>query len=315
MFAAISCAGLLAFGGVEVANAGRSRHRRGAGGVQGSLRGKQAGSAKAHGPAHSITNVAKVNPLKTRAVDRLVVAREGHISAAVEDLKTGQEWLLNRGDRDQTASIVKADILETLMYERGRTAAGLQALESSEGETAEDMIEESDNDDASDLWDEVGESEGIAAYNRLAGLKDTIPNAYGYWGETLTTAADQIRLLRQLALPSKLLTTADRDYQLYLMRHVAGYEDWGVNGGVPANVSVALKNGWVPLDSDGDATDGDDDDDGGWEINSIGWVKGDGRDYLIAVLTAHDPTEEYGIDSIEALSGDVYRSLEPAKPR
>jgi beta-lactamase class A len=299
----VSVAGLLAFGGVEVANAGRSRHRSAASGAREGHLGGQAGSAKSHGQG---SPGRRVDPLKTKTVDRLVSASDGRISAAVENLRTGQEWLLNRGDRDQTASIVKADILETLMYQRGRTAAGLEELERSEGETAEGMIEESDNVVATDLWDEVGESRGIAAYNRLAGLKDTSPNADGYWGETLTTAADQIRLLRQLAMPSKLLTTADRDYELYLMRHVAGYEDWGVNGGVPSSVSVALKNGWVPL-GDGDG----DDDDMGWEINSIGWVKGDGRDYLIAVLTAHDPSEEYGIDSIERLSGDVYRSLKP----
>ena len=151
---------------------------------------------------------------------------------------------------------------------------------------------------------------GVAAYDKLVGMTNTSPNVA--WGETLTTAADQIALLEQLAFPNELLTTADRNYELYLMRHIAGYEDWGVNGGVPSNVRVALKNGWVPLDSDGDATSYDDD--GGWEVNSIGWVDGDGRDYLIAVLTAGDPDEEYGIDSINALSGDIYRALKPVKP-
>jgi beta-lactamase class A len=306
--ALVSVAGLLAVGGVEVAHAGRSRHRRGAGAVGESLGSEQASSARHHGPDRDKRQAANVSPLKTKTVGRLLAARDGHISAAVENLDTGQEWLLNRGDRDQTASIVKADILETLLHQRGRTSAGLDSVENA---TAQGMIEESDNDDATDLWDEVGESQGVAAYNKLAGLKDTSTNAYGYWGETLTTAADQITLLQQLAFPNNLLTTADRNYQLYLMRHVAGYEDWGVNGGVPSKVSVALKNGWVPLDSDGDASPSDDD--GGWEINSIGWVKGDGRDYLIAVLTADDPSEQYGIDSIESLSGDVYRSLKPAK--
>jgi len=235
-----------------------------------------------------------MSPLRTRAVQKLVASAQGQVTAAVEDLKTHQEWLLNRGNRDQTASIVKADILETLLHQSGRTAAGLASVET---DTAEDMIEESDNDDATDLWDQVGGASGIAAYNRLAGLTDTTPNPEA-WGETLTTAADQIKLLRQLALPSKILTRADQRYQLYLMRHVVGYEDWGVNGGVPANVSVALKNGWVPLSSDTD-----------WEVNSIGWVDGDGHDYLIAVLTAHDPSEQYGISLIDGIAGDVYRSL------
>jgi hypothetical protein len=292
----VGLAGLLAFGGVEVAQAGRSRHRSDAGAANGAPPGNKATAAKARTPVH---HAKRVNPLKTKAVDRIVSDRDGKITAAVENLKTGQEWLLNRGDLDQTASIVKADILETLLYQHGHTIVGLDSVET---DTAEGMIEESDNDDASDLWDEVGAADGVDAYNRLVGLRDTTAGEDGYWGETLTTAADQIRLLRQLALPSKLLTTADRDYQLYLMRHIAGYEDWGINGGVPAKVSVALKNGWVTLTSYTD-----------WEVNSIGWVKGDGRDYLIAVLTAHDPSEQYGISSIERLSSDVYRSLKPAR--
>ncbi len=94
-----------------------------------------------------------MSTLRTQAVQKLVASARGQVTAAVEDLKTHQEWLLNHGNRDQTASIVKADILETLLHQSGRTAAGLASVET---DTAEDMIEESDNDDATDLWDQVG---------------------------------------------------------------------------------------------------------------------------------------------------------------
>ena len=57
----------------------------------------------------------------------------------------------------------------------------------------------------------------------------------------------------------------------------------------------------VPLSSDSD-----------WEVNSIGRVNGDGRWYLIAVLTAHDPGEEYGIDTIEHVSALIYQDLKPS---
>ena len=82
------------------------------------------------------------------------------------------------------------------------------------------------------------------------------------------------------------------------MKNVVSGQNWGVSGGIPAGVSVALKNGWLPLSSDTD-----------WEINSIGRIKGEGRWYLIAVLTAHDPSEEYGIDTIEGISSLVWRAL------
>jgi beta-lactamase class A len=236
-----------------------------------------------------------VNPLATAAARRWIGSRHGQVSAAVLNLKTGREWLWNRAARDQTASIIKADILETLLYEAQQKGEPVSSVES---ETAEDMIEASDDDDASDLWDEIGAASGIAAYDSTAGLTQTKPNVEGYWGETYTSAADQIKVLEQLVGRPKLLTRASRGYELYLMHTIDPGQTWGVTGGVPKGVSVALKNGWVPLTTDSN-----------WEINSIGWVKGDHHDYLIAVLTAHDPSEQYGIDTIDHLSADVYAAL------
>jgi hypothetical protein len=69
-----------------------------------------------------------------------------------------------------------------------------------------------------------------------------------------------------------------------------------VTGGVPAGVTVALKNGWLPRPS-------------GWVINSIGWVNGDGHNYVIAVLSDHDPGEQYGIDTADHVSSLVYGAL------
>jgi beta-lactamase class A len=234
-----------------------------------------------------------IDPLTLPAVTRFVSAREGRITLAVEDLRNGDEWRLHRGARDQTASIIKVDILETLLHRHDYSA---RALKSVETPVAQGMIEESDNDDATTLWDEDGGPAGIAAYNKRVGMTQTTPNVA--WGLTTTSAADQITLLRQLVGKSKLLTPAAQRYQLYLMRHIAAGENWGVTGGVPRGVSVALKNGWLPLDGDDD-----------WEINSIGWVRGSGRDYLIAALTTDDPSEAYGIDTIEQLSADVFKAL------
>ncbi len=51
--------------------------------------------------------------------------------------------------------------------------------------------------------------------------------------------------------------------------------------------------------------------DGDWQINSLGWVDGDGRDYILAVLTKNNPTEGYGIETIQGLSPLVWDSLAP----
>ena len=237
-----------------------------------------------------------IDPFTTSALQRWVAGRQGDVSAAALNLKTGRKWLLNPGARDQTASIIKADILETLLYQ---TRKDDDSIADAEGEVPEAMIEASDNTDATQLWDQIGGSTGIGRFNALAGLTQTTPNTRGYWGETLTSAADQIKILEQLAEPSKLLSKAAQTYQLSLMTDIDPGENWGVSGGVPAGVTVALKDGWVPLTSA--ATD--------WEVNSIGWVHGDGHDYLLAVLTAHDPSETYGIDTIDMIAANVYATF------
>jgi hypothetical protein len=61
-------------------------------------------------------------------------------------------------------------------------------------------------------------------------------------------------------------------------------------------VTVHVKNGWLP-----DGT--------GWHVNSIGAFTGDDRNYLIAVLTDENASEQEGIDTIEAVARVVHRDL------
>jgi len=256
---------------------------RGGGSARGGLRRVQGHAAKL------------ADPFTTPATRTDLRARDGAITAAVEDLRTGQTWLYHPRGRAQTASIVKVDILETLLRQAQMSDT---PLDDDDADLVQGMIENSNDDDATDLWDEIGGSSAVASYNAAAGLTQTIPNSDGFWGETTTSAADQIRLLRQLVLAHTLLNRASQDYELGLMENVEADQEWGVSGGVPKGADVALKNGWVPLTSDSN-----------WEVNSIGRVKGDGRFYLIAVLTSHDPSEAYGIDTIEGLSRIVWGHL------
>jgi len=233
-----------------------------------------------------------------------VSTRNGVVTAAVYDLRTGQTWQLGRGQPQDEASVVKLDVLETLLAERGRSGTGLSSGDRS---LAGQMIEDSDNDAATSLWDEVGGASGIRSFNTSAGLADTVPSScvdcpgfpWPGWGLTTTTPADQLTLLRTLVEPNSLLTSAERSYALSLMENVTPDQRWGVTGGVPAQVTVALKNGWLPLNSAND----------NWQINSVGWISGSGRDYLIAVLSTGDPTEQYGIDTIDQLAAMVWNAM------
>jgi hypothetical protein len=231
-------------------------------------------------------------------------ARSGTVLAAVYDVSTGQSWRLGDGSAQAEASVVKLDILEALLARQGGTPLppGDQSL-------AQAMIEDSDNDSATSLWDEAGGPAGIGGYNGKAGLTRTTPSAcvtcpgfpWPGWGLSTTVPYDQLTLLKQLITPGPrpLLTQAERSYALSLMENVAPDQRWGVSGGVPSGVTVALKNGWLPLNDAN--TD--------WQVNSVGWVSGDGRDYLAAVFTTGNPSEQYGIDTINALSSIIWTTM------
>ncbi len=246
---------------------------------------------------------ARQDPLGTAAISYLST-RAGTVLAAVYDIGTGQTWRLGQGQPQYEASVVKLDVLETLLAERESDRAPLSA---SDRLLTQQMIEDSDNDAATSLWYEVGGPAKIRSFNTAAGLADTSPSScvdcpgfpWPGWGLSTTTPTDQLALLRKLIEPSALLTSAERGYALSLMENVTPSQRWGVSGGVPTQVTVALKNGWLPLD----ASDTD------WQINSVGWISGQGRDYLMAVLTTGNPTEQYGIDTIDQLAAIVWKDM------
>jgi beta-lactamase class A len=216
----------------------------------------------------------------------------------VYNLDTGQLSLYRPGAVEYTASVVKVDILATLLHQAEQQGTEITVEEQ---DLATTMIENSDDDAATDLWDDIGQQTGLASFDSLIPLPDTVPGADGYWGETTTTGADQVDLLRELVQPSSLLEQSAQSYELGLMENVESDQAWGVNSGAPAGVTVALKNGWLPLEDNSD-----------WQVNSIGWVDGEGRDYLIAVLTKNNETEASGIAAIEGLSQLVWNTLSPS---
>ena len=218
-------------------------------------------------------------------------ARSGVISASVLDLTNGATYQYRPGETGITASIVKAEILGTLLTQ---VQADHRTLTDSEDATATQMIDESDNDSATDLWNEVGGAPAVQAFDNSVGMTSTTANIA--WGFTTTTAADQVKLLDHLVQSSSVLSDTARAYELGLMEDVTPDQAWGVSAGTAPGTTVALKNGWLP--------NGD-----GWTINSIGWISGLGRNYLIAVTTSDDPSMGYGIDSISEVATAVWNAL------
>jgi len=266
-----------------------------------------AGPAKSRGAAKPRSPAGwRRDPFGTAA--RYLSTRAGTVLAAVYDIRTGQTWRLGRGQPQDEASVVKLGVLETLLAEQDGNGAGSgTGLSASDRWLTQQMIEYSDNDAATSLWYEVGGASRIRSFDTAAGLTDTSPSScvdcpgfpWPGWGLTTTIPGDQLILLRNLVEPSPLLTYADRSYALSLMENVTPSQRWGVSGGIPPQVTVALKNGWLPLDNAG--TD--------WQVNSVGWVSGQGRDYLMAVLATGNPDEQYGIDTVDQLAALVWQNM------
>jgi hypothetical protein len=249
-------------------------------------------SASVAAPAPA-SPTAPADPVRalTAAVSSLVSADGGHVSVAVEDLSTGKTVSDNVGDAYVTASIFKLDILETLLYQDQKEGG---SPGSAQRELITAMIEQSDNDAASALYDDAGGSRAITAANKVFGLTDTTVDNMAF-GDTTTTVTDQIRLLREAMTSDSVLDSDNRSYIQNLMSHVESDQRWGVSAAADDSGSGAsdylLKNGWLPRSATGL-----------WEINSIGEVSHDGHDYLVAVLSRDNESMDAGIDVIEKVA-------------
>ncbi|GAA3433142.1 hypothetical protein GCM10018954_027450 [Kutzneria kofuensis] len=214
--------------------------------------------------------------------------KSGDFSVAVLNQDTGVTASYNADEKYPTASIVKADILAVLLYQSQQQGT---PLTDDEDQAATKMIEASDNDSATTLWDDVGSAAGMATANAAFGLRNTVPGADDYWGLTTTTVADQLTVMNVLTSGKSPLDEASRKYAADLMHEVEPDQVWGVSAAADPGTTPALKNGWLPIDSDDDL----------WAINSIGQVSHGGHSYLVAFLSSSQPDEQTGIDQASAV--------------
>jgi beta-lactamase class A len=192
------------------------------------------------------------------------------------------------------ASVIKVTILSALLLK----VHGPSGLTRAQRNLAYLMITQSDNAAATALWNYVGMTDMQAFLNR-AGMRHTILS--DAWGLTQITAQDELTLLHVLTTKSKVLGKYSRRYVLWLMSKVIPSERWGVSAGAPPDVTVQLKNGWLPYPHADD-----------WHINSIGAFTGTNVAYQIVVLTgpaAGGQSESYGIQTVQAVAEVINRDL------
>lgn len=151
------------------------------------------------------------------------------------------------------------------------------------------MIENSDNNAATSLWNDAGAADGVAAANKVFGLRDTTMGPGVKWGITTTTANDQIRLLRQIFTTPSKLSASSQAYIQRLMRHVNPEQAWGVPVTADDGTDFAVKNGWLPAPKL-------------WAVNSIGSVTHNGDNLLIAVLSHYNYSYSGGISVVQDIA-------------
>jgi len=202
-----------------------------------------------------------------------------------------------------TASIIKVDILATLLLQAQDAGRGLTQQELT---WATAMIEHSDNDAATALWRQIGQASGLETANKRLGLSATVGGSGGKWGLTQTTATDQIRLLHAVfadggtsSSSASALTTTSQSYIRTLMTRIAAGQSWGVSAA--SDAGWALKNGWLQRSTTGL-----------WDINSVGEVTSGTHHYLVAVLSNGNASMAGGIAAVESAARTAVSSAQTA---
>ena len=231
-----------------------------------------------------------------RDIDRVLRGRVSAVAIGVDDPGHRLKCWHNSGEHFDSASVVKVTILSALLRKAQEQHRHLTRTEAA---LAREMITESNNAAASDLWVDVGRYD-LQHFLNLAHMTQTYLGPGPYWGLTQITAYNETLLLRLLLHRNAVLDTGSRDYVLGLMARVIPAQRWGVPVGAPTSLTVHVKNGWLPLYLHG------------WRINSIGAFTGRGGGYSIVVLTQDNPSMIYGIDTVEAIAKVINRDLNPS---
>jgi hypothetical protein len=168
--------------------------------------------------------------------------RAGDVEWALVDLATGESFgsgtLTDPQLAIDGASIGKV-LIAVAALERRLAVGSANTLITS-------MIEQSDNEAASELYDAVGGKPTIEDLMRRTGM--TSSSAGRNWGAMAITASDMASFLAQLAGGG--LLGADTHVVVDAMRAVIGSQRWGIADGAVDEPAAAVKNGWYP-DADG----------------------------------------------------------------
>jgi hypothetical protein len=212
-----------------------------------------------------------------RAATAYAHGRSGDIAFAV---RTAGRFAGYRADHQEwSASVVKAMLLVAYL---DRPSVAGRALSPGEQAVLSPMIRSSNNDDAQQIFDTVGQG-SLSALARRVGMTHFATNPV--WGETQITPRDQTRFF--LAIDG-FIAARHRSYAMRLLRSVIPSQRWGIGELPQTGWRLYFKGGW------GYGT--------GLEDHQVALlVRGCAR-VSIAVLTMYDGSHPYGKQTLEGIN-------------
>ncbi len=223
-------------------------------------------------------------------------AAKGGLSVSAVNLDTGVSLTMGARSGMVDASVSKVMLIEILVLKRQQAGKKLSSYERS---LATRMIENSDNNAASAIFNLIGGHDEVREWMPKVGLtKITVLGPDGMWGLTRSSAAEQITLLHNLTDTDSPLTKANRAYILTLMRNVEADQRWGV-GAAADDDDFANKNGW----------DTESADKGRWVTNSDGVIEVDGHRVIMSVMSQHNTSLSAGVALIEKVAVDAAKAV------
>jgi len=231
-------------------------------------------------------------PQLAARLEEYLDGRSGSLGLELVDLTRGEVFRHDAREAE-CYSTIKVLILTTVL--RQAQEAGKQ-LTARQKKLARRMITRSDNAATETLLAEAGRDE----VQRVAGLvgMDHTEIDEGWWGFWRTVPGDLNLMTGALLSTDDVLDGGRRAQARFLMADVVPEQRWGVFAAedVEGDAYVAAKNGWGPLPN-------------GYRLNSTGWVSGDGRDYVLSILSNSPDGFRYGRRTISGVAGICHEAL------
>ena len=210
-----------------------------------------------------------------------LAGREGRTAFAIIDSE-GRVSGVNLHWTFVSASVVKAMLLVADL--RRLNAIGQHSVDSHSNSLLFPMINVSDNNAATAVWEIVGNS-GLYALARAAGMTDY--SVTTDWASSQISAADQARFFFEM---DSLIPHEFVGYARFLLSTIAGFESWGIPAVArPLGYDVFFKGGWRTTGL-------------GQLVHQVARLERRKRLFALAVMTDGDPSMGYGIDTIQGVT-------------